>query len=283
MSAFMNLAERMRSVGRVFFPVLVLCLAAAAATVQTLRASSDAPAQRTTLQQQQEGIPAGTILPVVLRTTLSTGKAKQGERIQGELAQDVPLPGGSKLRKGTKVEGEVVEVVKAANGPSGKIALRFDKLILRGRPTTIATDLRAIAGFMTVREASEPDLGNGESEVAQWLPTTQIGGDTVYGVGGTVNSAHDAGLVVGKSLMSGGVLVEVSANAAGGCRGALENNNSPQALWVFSSDACGVYGKSKVRIAHAGRSEPIGTIVLEVQDDRTELRNGDGLLLRVLG
>jgi hypothetical protein len=134
-----------------------------------------------------------------------------------------------------------------------------------------------------VLEAQVPNQGIGEGDVYDWLPTTQIGGDNVFGVGGTVASAHDTSVVVGKSLMSGGVLVRVSADPSGRCRGAMANNDSPQALWVFSSDACGTYGLSKVSISHAGRTDPVGTFILDVQDAKTKIQGGAGLLLRVIG
>jgi len=225
-------------------------------------------------------IPSGTILPVVLRTTLSAETAKQGQTVRGQIAQDVPLPNGTKISKGSKVEGQIVDVVPATSASGTKISVRFDKVYSRGQVIPMTTNLRAIAGFMEVIEAGEPTLGMGESEVYNWLTTTQIGGDSVFGVGGPVASAHDTSVIVGKSLMAGGVLVQPSAN--GRCRGALDGNNHPQALWVFSSDACGTYGLSNVQITHAGRTPPIGTFTLDLQNRKTKIQSGAGLLLRVI-
>jgi hypothetical protein len=227
-------------------------------------------------------IPVGTVLPVVLRTTISPNKLKQGDKVYGQIAQDVPLPNRSKIRKGSRVEGEVVSVAPGSNASGTQVSIRFDKLYSEGHPIPITTDLRAIAGFMEVFDATTPNTGAGESEVYDWLTTTQIGGDSVFGRGGTVASAHDTGKVVGKSLMSGGVLVEVSANEQGRCRGALDDNNNPQALWVFSSDACGTYGLSKVNITHKGRTQPVGTFTLDMQDPKVKIQSGAGLLLRVI-
>jgi hypothetical protein len=98
-----------------------------------------------------------------------------------------------------------------------------------------------------------------------------------------VASAHDSSEVMGTSLISSGVLVRVSPNEAGGCRGAIDDNNNPQGLWVFSSDACGPYGLSKARITDAGRTDPIGTFTLELQTRKTKLQSEDAMLLRVIG
>jgi hypothetical protein len=96
-----------------------------------------------------------------------------------------------------------------------------------------------------------------------------------------VTSAQDSSRVVGKSV-GDGVLVRLASKDGTKCRGAIDGNDNPQALWKFSSDACGVYGISKVSIVHAGRSEPVGTIILEMQGHTTSIRSGAGMLLRVI-
>ena len=238
------------------------------------------PAQRTSVSKA--GVPIGTILPVLLQTTIAPAKVRQGQIIHGEIAQDVPLPGGSKISKGSRVEGHVVEIIPAGKGMGAKISLRFDKLRLRDETVAITTNLRAIAGFMAVLDAGVPKQAAGEGDVSNWLTTAQIGGDAVFGLGGPVTSAHNSTEVVGKSPMSGGVLVEVQPNASGNCRGSVNGNTKPQALWVFSSDACGIYGLSQVYISHAGRTDPIGTITLDMHSRKAKIQNGACLLLRVV-
>jgi hypothetical protein len=228
----------------------------------------------------QNSIPAGTILPVVLRTSLSFEKCQPGQMVRGKIAQDVPLENGSTIRKGSTIEGHVVEVTPASSGTEAKVSIQFDKLNLAGQWVTVKTNLRAIAGFMTVLEAGVPEEAPGEGSVSNWLPTTQIGGDSVYGVKGPVMSANDTSKVIGRST-GDGVLVTASAKEGTECRGAVEGNDKPQALWVFSSDACGTYGIEHLKIIHAGRTSPEGTIVLASEKPNLSLRSGDGLLLRV--
>jgi hypothetical protein len=244
------------------------------------RVSPERAAQRTSVSKVE--VPLGTILPVLLGTTISPAKAKSGKIIRGQIAQDVPLPSGSKIPKGSKVEGHVVENISAENGMGAKISIRFDTLRFRDETLAITTNLRAIAGFMAVLDAGIPNQAVGEGDVSNWMTTTQIGGDSVFGIGGQVTSAHNATEVVGKSPMSGGVLVELRPNASANCRGPLNGNNNPQALWVFSSDACGTYGLSKVNILHAGRTAPVGTVILDLRGPNTKIQRGAGLLLRVI-
>jgi len=77
------------------------------------------------------------------------------------------------------------------------------------------------------------------------------------------------------------VLGQVRAKDGTECRGAVDGNDRPQALWVFSSDACGTYGLERVSIAHAGRSNPLGIIVLISERGNLKIAGGAGMLLRV--
>jgi hypothetical protein len=88
------------------------------------------------------------------------------------------------------------------------------------------------------------------------------------------------GIVVGEPVYDG-VLVRVTANSGGPCRGAVNGDESPQAWWVFSSDACGVFGFAGVRIVHAGRTDPSGEITLARKHEALTIRSGTGILLRV--
>jgi hypothetical protein len=228
----------------------------------------------TRTNSDENPIPPGTVLPVKLRNTISSDKAKPGQVILATVAQNVPLPSGALLREGSRVEGRVLEVSPNA------ISIRFDRVYLRGKAIPVTTNLRAIAGVMSVLEAGVPAESPSEGTPFNWLTTTQIGGDSVYGVGGPVMSAKNTDEVVGRSV-NGGVLSRVSAKEGTKCRGPVAGNNAPQALWVFSSDACGVYGMEHVKIVHSGRTAPEGTFVLASDTRRLKLSSGDGFLLRV--
>jgi hypothetical protein len=230
---------------------------------------------------QENKIPRGTILPVVLRTSFELDRCKPGELLRGQIAQQVPLPNGATIRRGSQIEGRIVEVTPAGGGTAGKVAMQFDRLNVKGKWIPVVTNLRAIAGFMTVIEAGVPDEAPAEGAPHEWLPTTQIGGDSVYGMWGPVMSWNDASEVVGKSV-GDGVLARPRSKEGAECRGELEGNDNPQALWVFSTDACGVYGIEHLNIVHAGRTDPVGKIVLASETRNVKLKNGDGLLLRVM-
>lgn len=223
----------------------------------------------------QEAIPIGTIIPVRLDTSLSSAKAKPGQTFTATVMQDVPLP-GSKIRRGNKVTGHLVSA-KRADGGGGQLTLRFDSAKTSTQGIPVSTNLRAIASMMEVYDAELPIFGpdRGTSQ-ADWT-TVQIGGEVVYRGGGPVANGLRT---VGKPTANG-VLAHVSSAPATKCRGDVDGNDQLQALWLFSTDACGAYGFPDLEIAHAGRSEPIGVIVLASSKHDVHLQSGDGMLLRV--
>ena len=265
----MNPKEINHRFGNAIFPLLftALCLALINPPV---RASDGADA-----------IPDGTILPVRLNSTISSAKCKPGQRVTARIMQNVPLSTGASIRAGSKVIGHVVDVRTEASGEPARVSLQFDKLISAHQSIPITTDLRAIVGFMGVMDAQTPTTGAGEGDVYRWLTTVQVGGDVVYGEGGPVTSGANSTEVVGKAVY-GGVLSKVTAKEGTKCRGPLDGDNRAQALWVFSSDACGTYGLDHIRILHAGRADPTGVIVLASESGTIKISDGAGLLLRVI-
>ena len=223
-------------------------------------------------------IPAGTLLPVRLNTSLSSSKCHPGQRITARLMQSVPLPDGGAIRAGSKLEGHVVRVDTSANNGRGEIAFQFDTLKASGSSVPLKADLRAMASFMEINDARIPDMGadRGTSEAA--YTTVQVGGEVVYRGGGPVMDGSD---VVGHPVPDG-VLAQPRPNPEAGCRGVLDGNDRPQAMWVFASNACGAYGMPLLTITSAGRSNLLGEIVLTARDGELHVPSGTGMLLRVV-
>ena len=64
-------------------------------------------------------IPVGTVIPVMLQTTLDAKKAKVGQKIEARVMQDVPLSSQTRIRAGAKLVGHVVEP-RCRAGPEGR-------------------------------------------------------------------------------------------------------------------------------------------------------------------
>ncbi|HYL47303.1 MAG TPA: hypothetical protein VEU52_09775 [Candidatus Limnocylindrales bacterium] len=227
----------------------------------------------------QIAIPAGTILPVRLETSINSERSKAGDKIEARIMQDVPLPGRGKIRRGSLVVGQVKEAAPASSGQGGRFTIVFDS-IKSGRETIpVRTNLRVIASLLEVDEAQIQEYGGDRGTPTSAFTTTQIGGEMVYRGGGHVMNGRD---VVGEPVPYG-VLARVREVEDSKCRGAVAGNDSPQALWIFSTDACGVFGYPGMRIVHAGRTEPVGEIVLAEENGNVHLRAGSAMLLRVVG
>jgi hypothetical protein len=224
-------------------------------------------------------LPAGIILPVRLNNSISSKKAKPGQEVTARIMQNVPLPDRGRIRAGARVVGYIVSAEASADSCGARVSLKFDSLVVSGKTVPISVSLRAIASPMEVEDAQLPDWGADRGTSATAYTTVQVGGDVVYRGGGHV---MHGGIVVGEPVYDG-VLVRVTANSGEPCRGAVNGDKSPQALWIFSSDACGLYGFAGVRIVQAGRTDPGGEITLAANRGELLIRSGTGMLLSSLG
>ena len=213
-------------------------------------------------QQQNFEIPSGTIIPASLNTTLSSEKSKAGEAISARVAQDVPLPNRMKIKEGAKLYGHVISARPKTAGSDAQISFVFDRLVVGKQRLALTANLRALASMMDVDEAQIPVRGMGESDSWANRTTVQVGGDAVYWGGGPVENSEGP---VGQPLsgwVTSGVLVKATAKPGSPCHGEIGDHQGPQAFWVFSSDACGIYGIPGARVEHHGRTKPAGAIEL---------------------
>lgn len=221
----------------------------------------------------QTEVPPGTLLPVMLSSSIDSEKSKTDHKISARVMQDVPLYGKDKLPAGSHISGHIVQV------SDSRVTFVFDRLTVHHDTTSLHSSLRALASMMDVHDAQLPanaisnDHGTSEYD---WT-TRQIGGDLVYGKrGGNVMRGPE---VIGHSVLGGGVIAIPRAEPGTKCH-AEGDNGTPQALWLFSASACGVYGYPDVEIAVPSKSDSPGTIVL-VSNKRIKIRAGSGMLLRV--
>jgi hypothetical protein len=233
----------------------------------------------TTAASVAQQIPPGTLFPVQLDHTIRAATAKAGEPVTAKLMQDVSLAPGERLPYGTRIQGRVSEARAASAGAPARLVLVFDTVRVNGRNLAVHTSLRALASPSDVFQAELPtnmvdDYG---STIHDWN-TTQVGGQGVYRGDGIVMSGPD---VVGKASSVGEVYAKPIASPRSPCARDTATDRE-QSFWIFSTDACGLYGyESFVKLLHAGRTDPAGTIVLE-GPGKLEIRGGSGLLLTVL-
>ena len=218
-----------------------------------------------------QAIAAGTALPVMLDSTLKAASDKPGQKIEGKLMQEVALPSGL-IKTGARITGHVVSVTKPG-GSGSQIAVAFEQLEDHGVTYPLKVYVRALATMESVAQAQQPtDASSGYESSNQWF-TQQIGGETVDRPQGYLTSGND---VVGK-WVSGVVLGKLRPNPARGCK-SVGLSDQQQALWIFSTTACGIYGNSELKLANSG--EASGQVVVRSGKD-VLVRGGSGWLLIV--
>jgi hypothetical protein len=220
-------------------------------------------------------VPPGTVLPIMLSSTLDARHDQPGKRVSGKLMQDVRLPDGQTIPRGAKVVGHIVSAQSASAGAPSQLTLKLDEVEFKGKRIPITSHLRALASMNEVYEARMPtnawdDYGTSPSD---WN-TVQIGGAGVYRGNGEVVSD---GQVVGRATDYGAVTARLIAAPNRGCAGASERE---QALWKFSPSACGAYGFTDLKIVASEPANAAGEIVLESRRD-VHINGGSGWLLRV--
>jgi len=223
-------------------------------------------------------IPVGTVLPVSLEHALSSKDQGKDEAIEGRIMQDVPLPNGDTIPAGSKVRGSITDIASASQGMAS-ITFRFISIQTRDTTIPIYVGLRAMAPYLDVQRAKTPYQESAGSP-GGWATTLQIGGDVRFGDGGKVTNGRHR--VVGKATRNDGVLARLEDFPGSPCEGWPDVTHGPQAVWVFSVSACGIFDMKGVRIARAGNKAPIGDITLTKDEGDIKIMESSALLLRVV-
>jgi hypothetical protein len=232
----------------------------------------------TTAFLSAQQIPAGTLLPVMLDGKLESDGTKPSQKISAKLMQEVPLPDGGKIKRESKVTGHVVAVSSASSGHDAKVTVQFDQIDIDKHLVTISVGLRALASMEAIsiaRQGVNPNSGFGTTG---WdLNLLLVGGQAAFTGQQIVKS--QTGQVVGKIPEPGAVLAIPMANPARGCPGPA-GNTADQAFWLFSTDACGVYGHKDLTVVSGIGGATPGQIALTAPK-RFTVEGGSGWLLQV--
>lgn len=219
-----------------------------------------------------QSLPAGTALPVSVGATLTAKGSKAGQKIEGKLMQEVRLPTGAVIKSGLHVTGHVVGVKKpGANGSS--IVVQFDQLQNEHQVIPLNVSARAVAGSSSVFNAGLPAGNITDQDPADVWVTRQVGGEYVFRARGYVESDR------GKVGVWDGRGVWGKLQSAENCDDS-QINGDIQALWIFSTTACGAYDLPDTTLAHAGNTPPLGQVTLQ-STKNVEVHGGSGWLLIV--
>ncbi len=269
------------------FPAIILAVFAVAAPLSGQSAVVNTLQNKAALlpvAESGEPLPPGTVIPVLLETTLDSSRVKAGQRVVATVGQAISLGDKRVILERSKLLGQVTEV----NGDSGRatLAVRFDRLLPRKSNTPLPLDvlLRAVASPMAVSDSGVTyTFGLGWNNPPATWTTVQIGGDVVYRGGGSV--VNPFGETVGEPVHGGlftqwsGVLARVSSPEGSSCQN-FPLSRSPQSVWIFSASACGVYGLGFQEVSYENLAN--GEIVFSAPQ-RVKIPGGSAFLFTVAG
>jgi hypothetical protein len=228
--------------------------------------------------QPVQTLPVGTLLPVMLNANLDSDKSRPGQKITAKLKQDVSLPDGTTVKEGTEVFGHIVSVSRSSGGVGARVVFVFDRIKMNGRQYPITIGARAAASMMAIYQARQPINAVAQDASSPWdYNTRQVGGDVVFGR----KDVRSGDGVVAMAPQPGWVVGLPRGNPEAGCP--PPDNKNLQSFWLFSTNACGVYGDGdeNMEISHKPEDNKNGQITLTAPK-RVLLRDGGGLLLIVL-
>jgi hypothetical protein len=211
----------------------------------------------------------------MLSSSLNAAKDKPDSKLEGRVMQEIMLS-GTKIRQGAQIFGHTVSVSKGS--PGSAIIVKFTAIQDGGNRIPVTTGLLAVASMAFVSDAQRPVSVNSNMDPdTQWV-TRQVGGDIVKRGWGKVFASNG---VEGRWIGGSSVAIKLTPNAQAGCSGG-PGYDREQAMWIFSSAACGTYGLSDVRISSSGVTKRTGEIGLS-SDRNINIRSGSGWLLIVTG
>jgi hypothetical protein len=229
---------------------------------------------------EQAAVPPWTTLPVRFVRTVDAKNARPGDRVVAKTLQEVVLPDGRRLSRGSLVLGHVVQAqpfhpdssTGASQQPS-MISIHFDRVVTGNLTAPVNVSVRAIADWMESDDASKPHY----LDETDALGTRDLIGGGEFSPLDKVILDHDVAVA---QQRRNGVFARLQGAEDNTSTANLpcEATDSEQSLAIFSPSACGVYGFEDISMPHPGRRGS-GTFTLESPDQSVTLYAGTTALL----
>lgn len=234
--------------------------AAAAGQLHAQSADRAETGQRT----KAPGIRSGTNVSARLLTTLSSRKAKPGQRVVARVMKDVKRHGRVVIRRDSRIVGRVVTARASGKGSAGSsLAVTFDRLVQGKNSRAVKAVVTAIVH--PPMPLTAPSMGMQQPGGA---PAMNRGGGLA---GGAVSTARSPAAVTHRT--AGGAF-----GAAGGMTAPL-GNMMPRNPIVVTSHAAVARLNSSARVSNRTAM----TSVFSRREGNLQVRSGTQLQFRVVG
>jgi hypothetical protein len=215
----------------------------------------------------------GTAFNAVLTNELDTRKARPGDAVTAETAEDVSYQRSVVFPKGTKIIGHIVRATSGGRGRAGSaLFVQFDKAILKDGEEVILN-----AGIQALAVGSVPILSDTEAskEAAGSAVLNSAGEPLAPGVEPTsTEPTNDGTLIVSTVYDSPRTKLRAPLYAAPAAEGELASNG------MFSPDSKGAFGRPDVKVYTPTSKGSHGTVLLSAKK-QMHLQSGTRLLLVV--
>jgi hypothetical protein len=215
----------------------------------------------------------GTAFNAVLTDDLDTRKARPGDKVTAEIAEDVAYQRSVVFPKGTKVVGHIVRATSGGRGRAGSaLFVQFDKALLKDGEEVILN-----AGIQALAVGSVAPLSDTEGKDG----ATSAGVNGPAEASGTVAEPTSAEPTNDGALIVSTVVYDNPRSklrpplfAAPAAEGELDSNG------LFTPDSKGAFGRPDVKVYTPTSEGSHGTVLLSAKK-QMHLQSGTRLLLVV--
>jgi hypothetical protein len=215
----------------------------------------------------------GTAFNAILTDGLDTRKARPGDVVTAEVAEDVTYQRCVVFPKGTKVTGHIVRATSGVHGRAGSaLFVQFDKALLKdGQEVILNAGIQALAVGM-VAPLSDSERSNKDAASAALNPPA---GPEIEGVEPASTAAASDSLIVSAATYDAprrGLRPPLFAAPA--AEGELNSDG------MFTPDSKGAFGRPDVKVYTPTSEGSRGTVLLSSKK-QMRLESGTRLLLVV--
>jgi hypothetical protein len=214
----------------------------------------------------------GTAFNAILTDGLDTRKARPGDVVTAEVAEDVTYQRCVVFPKGTKVTGHIVRATSGVHGRGSALFVQFDKALLKdGQEVILNAGIQALAVGM-VAPLSDSERSNKDAASAALNPPA---GPEIEGVEPASTAAASDSLIVSAATYDAprrGLRPPLFAAPA--AEGELNSDG------MFTPESKGAFGRPDVKVYTPTSAGSRGTVLLSAKK-QMRLESGTRLLLVV--
>jgi hypothetical protein len=240
-----------------------------------LIAKSNQPAVRQELKAQETPAPVtaplsvGTAFNASLTESLDTRKAKAGDIVTAEAAEDVTYERSVIFPKGTKIVGHLVRASVGGHGRGSALFVQFDKAVLSdGQEVVLNAGIQALSVDTSIAAPTEPnstkDLKESDAPAANATVPVEQEEDASNSAASIKSTIYD--------VSPRGLRVPLYASTA------AEGEIGPDGL--FTPESKGAFGRPDLKIYTPTSPGSHGTVLLSTKK-HIRLDGGTRLLLVV--